>query len=197
MIKGDAKRMLPLVARAFAELGYRRATTATLARRCGVRENVLYRAWPNKKAMFIASIEFVWEYSIAEWQPLLAQSAGDPARATRRILEYEAAHHGELGLHRLVYTGLSEADDPDIAAALRRMYRGFQTFITTQVAQVRKNSRPTKRSQSQPDDDVTAWALVGLATVANIGRELKLITERERSALYTRVGSLLLEGLGG
>ena len=41
------KELLPVVARAFAELGYRRTTTADLARRCGVRENVLYRLEHN------------------------------------------------------------------------------------------------------------------------------------------------------
>jgi AcrR family transcriptional regulator len=73
MASGDLKRMLPLVARAFADLGYRRATTAALAKRCGVRENVLYRAWPDKKAMFIASIEFVWQLSMDIWQGLVEE----------------------------------------------------------------------------------------------------------------------------
>ena len=31
------KQLLPVIARAFAELGYRRATTAELAQRCKVR----------------------------------------------------------------------------------------------------------------------------------------------------------------
>lgn len=33
------RELLPTVARAFAELGYRRATTAELARRCGVPDH--------------------------------------------------------------------------------------------------------------------------------------------------------------
>ena len=43
--KADERRreLLPLVAEAFSELGYRRATTAELAARCGVQENILYR----------------------------------------------------------------------------------------------------------------------------------------------------------
>ena len=54
------RELTPIVARTFAELGFRRTTTAELARRCGVRENVLYRLWPDKKAMFIAAIEYVY-----------------------------------------------------------------------------------------------------------------------------------------
>ena len=42
---------IPILANAFAELGYRRATTAELARRCDVQENILYRLWPDKRSM--------------------------------------------------------------------------------------------------------------------------------------------------
>ena len=54
----DEKRekLLPIVARTFAECGYRRATTAKLAQRCKVRENILHRLWPDKKTMFLASM---------------------------------------------------------------------------------------------------------------------------------------------
>ena len=52
------RQLLPVVARTFAELGYRRVTTAELAKRCNVRENILYRLWPDKKAMFVAAIDY-------------------------------------------------------------------------------------------------------------------------------------------
>ncbi len=57
------KELMPIVTGAFSELGYRRTTTAELAKRCGVRENILYRLWPDKKAMFVASIEYVYKLS--------------------------------------------------------------------------------------------------------------------------------------
>ncbi len=42
---------LPTLASAFAEHGYRKTTTATLAEACGVQEPALYRLWPDKRAM--------------------------------------------------------------------------------------------------------------------------------------------------
>ena len=36
------RELMPHIARAFAELGYRRTTTSELGRRCRVRENILY-----------------------------------------------------------------------------------------------------------------------------------------------------------
>ena len=59
-IQQRRREFTPLVAMAFIELGYRGTTTAQLARRCGVRENVLYRVWPTKKAMFLDAVEYVF-----------------------------------------------------------------------------------------------------------------------------------------
>ena len=186
--------MLPIVARAFAELGYRRATTAKLAKRCGVRENVLYRAWPNKKAMFLAAIDHIWESSADIWQKLSdAALPGGAADAARRVLEYEARHHGESGLYRVIFSGLTETDDPEIAAALRRMYHNFHAFITRQVATSRGRAGKAAGAEAESMDELTGWALVGLATVASIGRELRLMGDKQRTHLYLRIGDLLLE----
>jgi AcrR family transcriptional regulator len=185
----DEKRreLIPVVARAFAELGYRRTSTAELAQRCGVQENILYRLWSDKKAMFIAAIDYVYELAAGIWEDVLAgPQKGSPAE---KLLDYEAKHLGEYGYSRIVFAGLSEADDPDIRRALSGMYQRYQTFVRSQVGAHRsKLDRRTKR----PDDDLTAWAFVGLGTVALIARELKLLNERERRRLLAEVGHELL-----
>ena len=76
-----------MLAQAFADLGYRRATTAELAERCGLRENQLYRLWPNKKAMFLASIDYLYEFSAEKWRALLAQDDAAAAEAAGRRFE--------------------------------------------------------------------------------------------------------------
>jgi AcrR family transcriptional regulator len=178
--------LIPVVAATFAELGYRRTTTAELAHRCELRENVLYRLWPDKRAMFVASIDHVYDLSERVWHELLEDvPAGmSPARV---ILDHEARHHGEHGLYRIVFAGLSETDDPDIARALRRLYRRFHRFIRDRVAEHRGESR------SRDDAELIAWAVVGLGTVANIGRELGLLSGRARAALVRDVGLSLLD----
>jgi AcrR family transcriptional regulator len=184
--RSDPHRLLPIVAAAFAELGYRRATTAQLARRCGVRENILYRAWPSKKAMFLAAIDYVFESSLHIWQRMLAESP-NPAEAPGAILSYESAHQGEFGHYRIVFVALAETEDPDIRAALRRMYLRFQQFIASQV-------RSTPRSDEPLDPELIGWALVGLGTVSNITRELRLLSAEDRARLLNDVGRLLLQG---
>ncbi len=188
---GSAERrreLLPAVARAFAELGYRRATTAELARRCEVQETILYRLWPDKKAMFLEAIEHVFAASERTWGQLLA-SGGDRRGAARRLLEHEAGHHGEHHLYRIVFAGLSEADDPQVRAALRRIYLAFQRFVRERLAE----HAPARRAGPRLDPGLVAWGLVGLGTIANVGRELGVPDARARRRLFTTLGRQMLD----
>jgi AcrR family transcriptional regulator len=183
------RELIPIVARAFAELGYRRTTTAELARRCGVRENILYRLWPDKKAMFIGAIGYVYESSVAIWARVLAEDDGQQT-AAERLLAYEAEHYGEFGHYRIIFAGLSETDDPEIRAALADMYQRYQRFLREQIS-AHRAQRP---DATPPDLVLAAWAVVGLGTVASIGRELGLLGDRQRRRLIADVGRMLLEG---
>lgn len=175
---------LPELAAVFAQFGYRRTRTAQLAEACGVQETILYRLWPDKRAMFIAAVEHVFSSSQAVWERMLDR----PGRGTvaERLLRYEAEHHGEHRLYRIVFAGLSEADDVEIRAALRRMYGAFARFVAAQVA-AHRGVRPEAAEVRE-----VAWALVGLGTVANVTRELELLDDRQRQQLLARIGGQLL-----
>lgn len=188
-LREKRETLLPIVARAFTELGYRRATTAQLARRCRVQENILYRLWPDKKAMFLAAIEYVYEFSEKVWLKLLRDD-GSAASAARRLLEFESQHHGEFGHYRIIFTGLAEADDADIHDGLRRVFQRFHRFLEAQLVAARR-AVPTRR---RPSAALTAWAVIGLGTVVNIARELGLLDDRDRARLIGEVGGELLEG---
>ncbi len=179
--------LVPVLARTFADLGYRRTTTAELAGRCGVRENILYRLWPDKRAMFVAALDYVYQLSEETWDELLAR-ADDRASPAELILDYESTHQGEFGLYRIVFAGLSETDDPEIAEAMRRLYGRFQRFVRKQV----KVHREDAAAPAVTDPTLVAWAIVGLGTVANIGRELGLLSARARRRLVGEVGRALL-----
>ncbi|MBI1849145.1 MAG: TetR/AcrR family transcriptional regulator [Planctomycetes bacterium] len=183
--------LLPIIARAFTELGYRRATTAELAKRCKVQENILYRLWSDKKAMFLAAIEWVYEFSEQTWLRLL-DDGGTGASSAQRLLEFEAKHQGEFGHYRIIFTGLGETDDPEIADALRSMFKRFHRFLLAQILAHRKSG--SKRST--PQAELTAWAVIGLGTAANIGRELGLLSDADRRRLIGEIGRVLLEGEG-
>ncbi len=191
-IEARRKKLIPEIANAFAELGYRRTTTAELAKRCGVQENILYRLWPDKRAMFIAAIEYVFELSSGIWQDLVGRKSAD-ANSAERLLQYESRHHGEFGLYRIIFGGLSETDDAEIGDALRRVYKRFLGFIVRQVeAQGRGASR-----DGALDPTLAAWTFIGLGTVSNIGRELKLLAPDVRARLFREVGGRLLRASSG
>ncbi len=179
---------LPIVAEAFARLGYRRTTTATLAKLCGVRENVLYRLWPDKKAMFLAAMRYVYDRSVKIWEE---QAAGGPeGTAATRLLAYESRHLGELGLHRILFAGLSETDDPEIREHLKGTYRRFERWIRRRIESHRKLAGGPRG----PDAELVAWALVGLGTIAMVGREIGLFPAGRRARLIEEGGRLLLDG---
>jgi len=184
--------LIPVVARAFAELGFRRATTAELAERCGVQENILYRLWADKKAMFIAAIEHVFELSAKAWRRVIDDDDGD-ATTAERLLAYESRHLGDLGLVRIVFAGLNEADDPDIRRALGLMYRRYQAFVAEHVRQHR-GPRVDRGSAPPTDDaDLVAWAFIGIGTIGSIARELRLLGDEDRRRLLTETGRRLLD----
>ena len=185
----------PILARAFAELGYRRASTAELAERCGVRENVLYRLWKDKRAMFIAALEYIYSLSESRWRATASAQNGD-ATTAEKMLEYEATHHGEFGHYRVVFAGLSEADDPVIRKAMQSMYERFAGFIAEQVKSHRAAQRktPADRNDRFCDPSQAAWALVGLGTILDVAKELKLMTAAQQQRLMLNAGRLLLEG---
>lgn len=182
------RELIPVIARAFADLGYRRTTTAELARRCKVRENILYRLWPDKKAMFIASIGYVYDLAIITWERLLQKETG--GSSAERLLEYESKHLGEFGHSRIIFAGLSETDDPEIRRALARMYQRYQKFVMEQVAA----HRAGRAGRRAADLALTSWAFIGLGTVAGIALELDLLPGRDRGRLMTQIGKLLLAG---
>ena len=184
--------LMPIVAQAFSELGYCKATTAELAARCGVQENILYRLWNDKKAMFAASIDYLFDATMQVWQDLIDQAKADPSgpTAAERILAFDAEHRGEKGFYKITFAALSETDDPDVLAALKSMYQKFSAFIEEQVDE-HHGSHDTK---GLPETWATAWAILGLATAADIGRETGLLSAAKRKAMIAEVGRLLLEG---
>ncbi len=181
------KRLLPIVCRTFSELGYRRTTTAELARRCRVRENILYRLWPDKKCMFLAAIDDIFQRRAETWGELLANGPAS-REAADRLVAYEAKHQGELGFYRVVFTALVETDDADIRAALVRMYRRFHRIVSERV----EAGREDKTQRSGLPGDQAAWALIGLATVSNIIRELELLKPRQREKMFAAVAQWLI-----
>ena len=187
-IEQRRKELLPKIAETFSQLGYRQATTAQLAARCNVRENILYRLWEDKKAMFIASLDNLFESRRAKWKKLLDEPHGTDSRA-ERLIAYESENLDKVPLHRMIFAALGETNDPDIRAALRRMYRRYYKFLCNEIDQHRGERH------TELDARKTAWAIIGVVTATNILIEFDLAPDRSRrfvSDLISEVTWLLL-----
>ncbi len=170
----------------FVETGYRGTTTAVLAGRLGIRENVLYRVWSSKREMFIAAVHYIHAVTMASWKEYLA---GRPAETdpAEWLLKHQAEDHGQMRLYRIVYAGILE-DDPEIHAAIRKVYREFHQVIKELLA-----SRPAD-APTPLDPDAAAWALMGLGAIVDIQRELELCPRETRRSLLFEGGNFLING---
>ena len=88
----------------------------------------------------------------------------------------------------MVFAGLLE-DDPDIRKALRKLYRQFHAFIT----QTTEEHRQQKDVSETLNSDTSAWALMGLAAMVDIQRELRILTSAEREKFMIEAGTEILE----
>jgi AcrR family transcriptional regulator len=188
-IDEQRKRLLPIVCEVFSELGYHRTTTAELAQRCGVRENILYRLWQDKKAMFLAAIDDIFKDRAQRWAEILSQRP-TPEQSTEALVAYEAKHMGEFGFYRVVYTALVETDDPDIREAITSMYRRFHELILGLIDASWEGAEKSPGLSA----DATAWAMIGLASVSNIIRELGLLQPKQREDMFVATAKYLVEG---
>ena len=194
-IHEQRRRLLRLVAEAFGELGYRRATTAKLAKRCKVRENILYRLWKDKKEMFMASLESLFHRRRDELDKAIRESKGRGSRA-EKMIAYASRHFGDHSLARVIFAGLAETDDPEIRKALSRMYRNYQEYLEREIRAHRRKDGPS----TALDVQMSALAMVGLATALNVYREVGLIPSERYAAFFeqaiSKIAPVLLEGSG-
>jgi AcrR family transcriptional regulator len=183
------RELLPLLAEVFSEFGYRRATTSELAARCGVQENILYRLWPDKKAMFLAALDFLFWRRMDKWKAEIDKSHTEESH-TLRLVELTGKDLGENGLYRIIFAALNETDDPDIKAALQRLYRRYHERIEEEIAKHRKQSGV----REVPEDGDTAWALIGMVAFMNIALDLELMNGRKRKQLFSAIAYQLING---
>ena len=100
----------------------------------------------------------------------------------------ERAGRSAKGSITAFYSVLVEADDPDIRQAIVRMYRRFHELIQGLL----DTNREGKEEPSGLPADATAWALIGLATVSNIIRELELLRPRQREDMFVATAKYLV-----
>ena len=183
------RELLPVLAAAFRELGYRRATTAELAERCQVQENILYRLWPDKKAIFVAALDYLFLRRMDKWKTEIGKAASHESGVIR-LVELTSNDLGEHGLYRVIFTALNETEDVDVKNALQRLYRRYHERLVLELSKYRELSGISTATECAD----SAWALIGLVSFMNIALDLDLMDGKERKRLFSAMAFKLIDG---
>ena len=167
---------LPVIARYFSDHGYDGATTAGIAKACEVRQNVLYRIWPDKEAMFVAVIDYILHYTIQFWEDIPRLPNESKIEA---ILRLQSKDHGVMRYYRVVYSGLLQ-NSTSIRSAIRRLYKAVHQYIQKAIEEHRTENQ---KAECQFDADVAAWGMMGLAAMVDIQRELRIKSQDGRETM--------------
>jgi len=160
----------------FARSSYRAATTAEIARQCGVSEPVLYRHFSSKRDLYVACLEAGWSHVRSLWQQAL-ENEPDPAfrlGAMGRAYVEQQRSGGRIMLSDLWVQALNEAaDDPKIRRYLRDQVRKVHDF----VAGVIRESQAARAVPAERDADAEAWIFISLGLLSTIDRRLGAVGE--------------------
>lgn len=150
--------------RAFARKNYMRVTTRELADEAGLSEPALYKYFDGKRDLFITLIDYIGRRMVERWKEIAAQSP-DSLTALHDI----GVHHFRRVIRdrdytRVMFQAISEVSDPEILAAVERVYSSFVDFITKLL---RKAARQNHLRNS-PDVKMVAWHFLSLGFTLNL-----------------------------
>ena len=117
----------------FAKRGYYGTPTAEIAKAAGISQAYLFRLYPTKQELFVASTERCFQNVLKEFERAGLPHAGDPA-AMRMAM---AARYHELIADREMLLGQLHAyaagDDEVVRDAVRRSYGRLVEFVRAQT----------------------------------------------------------------
>ena len=116
-----------------ARRGYYGTPTAEIAKTAGISQAYLFRLYPTKQELFVASTERCFDAVIREFERAAAPHAGDPEamRAAMGCRYNELIADRDMLLSQLA--AYAAGDDPVIRDAVRRSYGRLVEFVRVQT----------------------------------------------------------------
>ncbi|MDP9235969.1 MAG: TetR/AcrR family transcriptional regulator [Chloroflexota bacterium] len=169
----------------FASQSYARVGTADLAKAAGISEPALYRYFSGKKELFVATIRATGPRLLRIWEEISVDYE-DPIETLWAIGVYYYDHLESHATNmKLQFRALSEADDPDIKAALRDNFEAFVDF----VADTLEEGKARGIVRAEVNTRLVAWQFLGIGMTLDMMHMLGLKDEmdRARADLWGRV----------
>jgi len=175
--------VLDAAVRVFCRSSYRAATTAEIARECGVTEPVLYRHFPSKRDLYLACLDAAWTQVRSLWHEALENEPEAAFRlgAMGRAYVEQQRSGGRIMLSDLWVQALNEAaEDPKI----RRYLRDQMREVHDVVAGVIREAQAAAAVPVERDPDAEAWIFISLGLLSTIDRRLGAVGEEAFEGVF-------------
>lgn len=160
----------------FGDLGFAGADTTTLARAAGVSAPALYRYFPSKKHLFLATLKQAGPRLAAILDGTI-ERADDPLDAVWRFgLGYYDHVQAHTPVMKLWFQALSEADDPDTRSVLHRNFTSLVDVLQANLDEGRRRGLVA----DEVDTRVAAWHFMAIGLTFELVHALGLEGELDR-----------------
>ena len=175
--------VLGAAGRVFSKSSYRGATTAEIARECGVTEPVLYRHFPSKRDLYLACLDVAWAKVRELWDEALSNEPDPRFRlgAMGRAYVQLERRGDRVMLSDLWIQALNEAgEDPKIRRYLRDQVREVHDY----VADVIRRSQSEGAIIAERDPEAEAWIFISLGLLSTMDRRLGTVGEADFEGVF-------------
>lgn len=175
----DIDRALDGAIRVFSRRGYHATSVGDLTDAMELAQGSLYKAFKDKKSIFIATME---RYRILQTERFEAAVAGYDTgyeRLRAGLMFYAERSHGTIGSDGCLVVGAAAdlaALDDDIAVVVERAVKARERIVARLVAEGQKDG--SVQSKTDPDDLARAMLcmMYGMRVVGKTGRSLEEMT---------------------
>lgn len=155
------EQLLDAAVEAFAEHGFRGASTAGIAARLGVSEPTLFRHFPSKRALYLAAIDRSADQMIARWRAIAAGCA-TPLEALLEVGRWYFAELQRDSRHLVLrFRSYGEATDPAVGERVRARFREVFAF----VEELHERARGEGYIAADTDIRARTWLFMAIGTL--------------------------------
>ncbi len=174
----------------FAASGYANAGTGDVARAAGVSAAALYRYFPSKRDLYLATLRSAGPRLLGLWADR-ARDAADPLEAVRTLgLEYYDHIQGRASYARLWFQALGDADDPEVRETIAANFTGMVDVIARLIASAQERGL----ARGDVDPRIAAWHFMAIGFTFDLVNHLALDGELDRAKVEAW-GQLFIDSL--
>jgi len=174
----------------FARSSFAQADTSALAAAAGVKPAALYRYFPTKRDLYLATLRDAGPRLLAHWRDTRA-AAPDPASALRAIgMAYYDHAAGRSPTMRLWFQAVGEASDPEVRAIVAETLGAAVDEVAATIAEAQAEGA------FRPDLDprAEAWRFMGIGLSMDLVHVLGFESDLDRGKVE-RWGDAFIESL--